>query len=302
MTGPIKKLAILMGGWTSEAEISRLSGAFCAAAARELGLEVHELEFTRDCARDLTELAPDAVFNALHGRIGEDGSVQGLLNILGIAYTHSGVQASAMAMDKIASRRLFDQLGINLPPLLELAAGQTVQPVGYTGDYVIKPRADGSSVGVEITHTDNPPLARSHWPAEQELMAEKFIPGQELTVAVLDGKALCVTEIIANTGFYDWQAKYAAGGSRHILPADLPAAVTRQALDWAELAFAGLGCRGVARADYRYDPASGQLFMLEVNTQPGMTQTSLVPEQAAFAGLDGPELIARLLESAQCDS
>ena len=301
MSKQAKKLAVLMGGWTSEAEISRLSGAYCAAAARELGWEVHELEFTRNIASELLALAPDAVFNALHGQIGEDGSAQGMLNILNIPYTHSGVQASAMAMDKIASRRLFETVGISLPPLLALETHQTVQPVDYSGDYVVKPRSDGSSVGVAICHTDQPPLPCSHWPDGQELMAEIFIPGRELTVAVLDGKALCVTEIIAATGFYDWQAKYAAGGSDHILPAELPEPVTRQALDWAEQAFSVLGCRGVARADYRFDDRTGQLFMLEINTQPGMTSTSLVPEQAAFVGMDGPELVRHLLEGARCD-
>ena len=301
MNRPQKKLAVLMGGWTSEAEISRLSGAYCAAAARELGWEVHELEFTRDIASELLALKPQLVFNALHGQIGEDGSAQGMLNILNIPYTHSGVQASALAMDKIASRRLFETVGIALPPLLAFSVDDSVQPVDYSGAYVIKPRADGSSVGVALCHTDQPPLPRSHWPDGQELMAEVFIPGRELTVAVLEGQALCVTEIVAKTGFYDWQAKYAAGGSDHILPAKLPEAVTRQALDWAEKAFSVLGCRGVARADYRFDDSSGQLFMLEINTQPGMTGTSLVPEQAAFVGMEGPELVKRLLEGARCD-
>lgn len=301
MSGQKKKLAVLMGGWTSEAEISRLSGAYCARAARELGWEVHELEFTRDVAADLLALGPQLVFNALHGQIGEDGSAQGMLNILNIPYTHSGVQASAMAMDKIASRRLFETVGISLPPLLELAIDESVKPVDYSGAYVVKPRSDGSSVGVALCHTDQPPRPRNHWPDGQELMGEVFIPGRELTVAVLEGKALCVTEIIAATGFYDWQAKYAAGGSQHILPAELPEAITDQALDWAERAFSVLGCRGVARADYRYDDSSGQLFMLEINTQPGMTGTSLVPEQAAFVGMEGPELVRRLLEGARCD-
>ena len=296
-----RRVAVLMGGWTSEAAVSRVSASFCSKAARLAGWDAIEVELDRDIIAKLEDIQPDRVFNALHGQIGEDGSIQGMLNILNIPYTHSGVLASATAMDKISSRLIFASVGIAVPMLLQLEQDSHVYPADYIGAHVIKPRNDGSSVGVVIVkETDSAP-ERSLWSATTDLMAEVYIPGKELTVSVLDGRALCVTEIIVDEHFYDFDAKYKPGGSRHILPANIPEHITMQACEWAERAFQILGCRGVARADYRWDEEADQLYMLEVNTQPGMTATSLTPEQAAFVGISGEELVNHLLEIAQCD-
>lgn len=296
-----RKVAVLMGGWTSEAAVSRVSASFCSKAARLAGWDAIEVELDRDIITKLEDIKPDRVFNALHGQIGEDGSVQGMLNILNIPYTHSGVLASATAMDKISSRLIFASIGIAVPPLLALEQNSHAYPSDYTGAHVIKPRNDGSSFGVVIVKEEDNAPERSLWPAETDLMAEIYIPGKELTVSVLDGRALCVTEIKVDEHFYDFNAKYKPGGSHHVLPADIPEHITNQACEWAERAFQILGCRGVARADYRWDEDADQLYMLEVNTQPGMTATSLTPEQAAFVGISGEELVNHLLEIAQCD-
>ena len=296
-----RKVAVLMGGWTSEAAVSRVSASFCSKAARLAGWDAIEVELDRDIIAKLEDIKPDRVFNALHGQIGEDGSVQGMLNILNIPYTHSGVLASATAMDKISSRLIFASIGIAVPPLLALEQNSHVYPSDYTGAHVIKPRNDGSSFGVVIVKEEDNAPERSLWPAETDLMAEIYIPGKELTVSVLDGRALCVTKIKVDEHFYDFNAKYKPGGSHHVLPADIPEHITNQACEWAERAFQILGCRGVARADYRWDEDADQLYMLEVNTQPGMTATSLTPEQAAFVGISGEELVNHLLEIAQCD-
>lgn len=296
-----RKVAVLMGGWTSEAAVSRVSASFCSKAARLAGWDAIEVELDRDIITKLEDIKPDRVFNALHGQIGEDGSVQGMLNILNIPYTHSGVLASATAMDKISSRLIFASIGIAVPPLLALEQNSHVYPSDYTGAHVIKPRNDGSSFGVVIVKEEDNAPERSLWLAETDLMAEIYIPGKELTVSVLDGRALCVTEIKVDEHFYDFNAKYKPGGSHHVLPADIPEHITNQACEWAERAFQILGCRGVARADYRWDEDADQLYMLEVNTQPGMTATSLTPEQAAFVGISGEELVNHLLEIAQCD-
>jgi len=296
-----RKVAVLMGGWTSEAAVSRVSASFCSKAARLAGWDAIEVELDRDIIAKLEDIRPDRVFNALHGQIGEDGSVQGMLNILNIPYTHSGVLASATAMDKISSRLIFASIGIAVPPLLALEQDSHVYPSDYTGAHVIKPRNDGSSFGVVIVNEGSSAPERSLWPAETDLMAEIYIPGKELTVSVLDGRALCVTEIKVDENFYDFDAKYKPGGSHHVLPAEIPEHITNQACEWAERAFQILGCRGVARADYRWDEDADQLYMLEVNTQPGMTATSLTPEQAAFVGISGEELVNHLLEIAQCD-
>ena len=296
-----RKVAVLMGGWTSEAAVSRVSASFCSKAARLAGWDAIEVELDRDIIAKLEDIRPDRVFNALHGQIGEDGSVQGMLNILNIPYTHSGVLASATAMDKISSRLIFASIGIAVPPLLALEQDSHVYPSDYTGAHVIKPRNDGSSFGVVIVNEGSSAPERSLWPAETDLMAEMYIPGKELTVSVLDGRALCVTEIKVDENFYDFDAKYKPGGSHHVLPAEIPEHITNQACEWAERAFQILGCRGVARADFRWDEDADQLYMLEVNTQPGMTATSLTPEQAAFVGISGEELVNHLLEIAQCD-
>jgi D-alanine-D-alanine ligase len=295
------RVAVLMGGWTSEAAVSRVSASFCGKAARSSGWDAIEVEVDRDLPEKLREINPGRVFNALHGQIGEDGNVQGLLNIMNIPYTHSGVLASALAMDKIMAKRVLALAGITVPADIPLVEDSRVYPHDMTQAHVIKPRSDGSSVGVVIVKEGDDAPARNKWDNNTQLICEPYIPGRELTVSVLDGTALCVTEITQDRDFYDFDAKYAAGGSQHILPADIPEAVTLQACDWAERAYRTFGCRGVIRADYRWNERQNQLFMLEINTVPGMTATSLVPEQAQFVGLSGEELINHLLETAQCD-
>jgi D-alanine-D-alanine ligase len=295
------RVAVLMGGWTSEASVSRVSASFCGQAARNAGWDAIEVEVDRDLPAKLRDISPGRVFNALHGQIGEDGNVQGLLNIMNIPYTHSGLLASAIAMDKIMAKRLLAMAGIIVPQDILLVEDSRVYPQDSSQAHVIKPRNDGSSVGVVIVKEGDEAPQRSHWDLETQLICEPFIPGRELTVTVLDGTALCVTEIKQENEFYDFDAKYAAGGSQHILPADIPEPVTLQACDWAERAYRTIGCRGVIRADYRWDEKNDQLYMLEINTVPGMTATSLVPEQARFIGLSGEELINHLLEMAQCD-
>ena len=300
MTGD--RVAVLMGGWTSEARVSRVSASFCGQAARNAGWDAVEVEVDRNIARTLAEMQPARAFNALHGQVGEDGNIQGLLNIMNIPYTHSGLLASANAMDKVRAKRMLAEVGIAVPADLLLVEDSHVYPADFTGAHVIKPRNDGSSVGVVIVEADSKSTpARSQWDIDTELIAEPYIPGRELTVSVLDGTALCVTEIKPKVAFYDFEAKYAPGGSEHVLPADIPQDVTLQTCDWAESAYRHFGCRGVIRADYRWDEDRGQLFMLEINTVPGMTATSLVPEQARFVGLSGEELVNHLLETAQCD-
>ncbi len=302
MNSNTNRVAVLMGGWTSEASVSRVSASFCAQAARNAGWDAIEVEFDRNIAFKLAEINPGRVFNALHGQIGEDGNIQGMLNILNIPYTHSGLVASAIAMDKVLAKTLLAQAGILTPPTLPLVEAAQVYPENGGSAYVIKPRNEGSSFGVVIVRdAETSPPAKTKWPVATQLMCEPYIPGRELTVAVLDGTALCVTEITSERSFYDFDAKYAAGGSQHILPADIPEAVSLKACMWAEAAFRQIGCRGIIRADYRWDEKADKLYMLEVNTQPGMTATSLVPEQARFVGLSGEELVNHLLENAQCD-
>ena len=296
------RVVVLMGGWTSEAAVSRVSGAFCAKAARGAGWDAIELEVDRDIASRLKEINPSRCFNALHGQIGEDGSIQGLLNIMGIPYTHSGVLASSLAMDKVASRLIFQSGDIAVPKRLSLQEdGQFIKPLDHEGAYVIKPVNEGSSFGVEIIKDGQDAPRLDRWDIGTNLFGEVFIEGRELTVSVLDGTALGVTDITVPDGFYDFDAKYKVGGSHHILPADIPKEIETQALDWAEMAYRLLGCRGIARADYRYDDKAQKLYMLEMNTQPGMTATSLVPEQALWRGISGEELVNHLLEIAQCD-
>ena len=296
----LPKIGMVYGGWNSEAEVSKASATFCASAARECGYEVTEIEFDRNLPAYLAHNKVDVVFNALHGQLGEDGSVQGLLNILDIPYTHSGVTASAIAMDKTLSCRLFEGANIKTPPRISLLEAEYVTPRDFEGPYIIKPRNNGSSVGVEII-LDGRACPRSRWDSNCQLIAEHYIAGHELTVSVLHGKALCVTEIITNAQFYNYTAKYDSGGSRHILPAKIPHECAQKAMLWAESAFELLGCRGVARADFRWDEKNDSLYLLELNTQPGMTQTSLVPEQASFCNLSMHSLITTLIEAAQCD-
>jgi D-alanine-D-alanine ligase len=299
----MKRIAVLHGGISAEREVSLTSGRQVVAALRIAGFEVTPVEVTGDLAALLAALdpAPDAVFNALHGRFGEDGTIQGVLDYLNIPYTHSGLRASAMAMDKAAAKAVFAHAGLPVAPhrvidIAELAAGHPLPP-----PYVVKPVNEGSSVGVTIVRPgDNRAAEIIRGWQFGAAMVEDYVPGRELTVAVLEDRALAVTEIIAGETFYDYHAKYAAGGSRHVIPAELPAAIARQAMDVALAAHRALGCRGATRADLRYDPATERLILLEVNTQPGMTPTSLLPEQAAYMGMDFPALCAWMVERAQC--
>jgi D-alanine-D-alanine ligase len=292
-----------MGGMSSEREVSMRSGTQVAAALREAGFEVVPVEVGEDLAALLVALTPrpDVVFNALHGRFGEDGTIQGVLDYLGLPYTHSGVRASALAMDKAAAKAVFAAAGLPVAPhriidIAELADHDPLPP-----PYVVKPVSEGSSVGVHIVKPGDNSRAEivANWhfgPA----MVEQYIPGRELTVGVLEDRALTVTEILPTEKFYDYQAKYAAGGSRHVLPAEVPEAISKAAKDIAVAAHKALGCRGASRSDLRYDDASGRLVLLEVNTQPGMTATSLLPEQAAHEGMDFPALCAWMVERATC--
>ncbi|MEM8934787.1 MAG: D-alanine--D-alanine ligase [Pseudomonadota bacterium] len=304
--GKFKRIAVLMGGWSPEREVSLVSGAAAAQALRARGFDVVEIDANRDVAGRLEEAAPDAVFNALHGQWGEDGCVQGLLEVMGLPYTHSGVLASALAMDKQRAKSVFAQADIPAPegkivPLSDAARDHVMKP-----PYVVKPNAQGSSVGVFIVREgDNRPpseLTSDEWSLGDEVLVETFVPGRELTVSVLGDRALCVTEITTALAFYDYEAKYAAGGSQHILPAELPTDITQRCLDLAVRAHVALGCRGLSRADFRYDERAGAdgVYCLEVNTQPGLTPTSLSPEQAAHTGMDFGDLCSWLIEDASC--
>jgi len=299
-----KHVAVLMGGWSAEREVSLVSGASVSKSLGEAGMRVTAIDVQRDMGTLMTRLypRPDVVFNALHGRFGEDGCVQGLLDILDIPYTHSGLLASALAMDKPMAKRLFQGAGI---PVAEhiIASREEIM----TGDvmerpYVVKPLNEGSSVGVHIVQKgDNEPLFDdTGWPFGDQVMVEKFIPGRELTVSVMGDKALAVTEITTGREFYDYDAKYAVGGSRHVVPAEIEDSVTEEAMRLAVLAHQTLGCRGVSRADFRYD--GEQLYLLEINTQPGLTPTSLVPEQARHTGLSFQDMVVWMVDNAECDS
>ncbi len=304
-----KRVVVLMGGFSAEREVSLHSGYAASAALEKAGYAVVSMDVRRDMrtlVAGLLECKPDVVFNALHGRFGEDGSVQGILDIMNIPYTHSGVLASALAMDKPAARRIFESVGI------PVAKGRVVHKSEvFAGDvlarpYVLKPLNEGSSVGVHIITEDSPakPLGEDDWPYGEYVLAEEFVPGRELTVAVMGDRALGVTEITSERGFYDYTAKYAPGGSHHLVPAPVPSEIFVEAQRLAVEAHRALGCRGVSRSDLRYDNTGdqpGRLVMLEVNTQPGLTATSLVPEQAAHAGIDFPQLVTWMVENAKCD-
>lgn len=296
-------VVVLMGGISPERPVSLVSGAACAAAARRLGHEVIEIDpQDGDWIARLAGLKPDMVLNALHGVWGEDGRVQGVLDWLGLPYTHSGLAASALAMDKAKAKAVLAGLGVPLANGLLLSRFEAAKNHPMALPYVVKPNAQGSSVGVFIVRegANRPPqqLLDADWAFGDEVLIEEFIAGKELTVAVLGDAALCVTEILPSVDFYDFEAKYAEGGSRHQIPADLPESVSRAACEAALLAHQGLGCRGVTRSDFRYDPERGRLVLLEVNTQPGMTPTSLVPEQAAHRGMGFDELVHWMLEDA----
>jgi D-alanine-D-alanine ligase len=297
-----KHIAVLMGGLSSEREVSLVSGNACADALERLGAKVSRLDAGRDIAAVLTRLKPDVCFNALHGEWGEDGCVQGVLETLGLRYTHSGVLASALAMDKAKSKAVLAAAGVAVPGGGLFNRHEAARDHVMAPPYVVKPNAEGSSVGVFLVFegANGPPqdLIAPSWTFGEEVMIEPYIPGLELAVAVMDGRAMAVTEIIARTGFYDYEAKYSDGGSQHVVPARISADATSRAMAMAELAHGAIGCRGVTRSDFRYDSINDNLVLLEVNTQPGMTPTSLAPEQAAYQGISFDQLVSWMVEDA----
>ena len=302
MTLPLagRHVAVLMGGLSPEREVSLNSGRECADALDRLGATVSRVDAGRDIAAVLTRLKPDVCFNALHGAWGEDGCVQGVLETLGIAYTHSGVLASALAMDKAKAKAVLAAAGVRVPGGGLFNRFEAGRAHAMAPPYVVKPNAQGSSVGVfrVFEGANGPPveLLASDWTFGDEVMIEPFVPGLELAVAVLGNRALTVTEIEARTGFYDYEAKYGEDGSVHILPARIPPAVARAAKQQALAAHVALGCESLTRSDFRYDAINNLLVLLEVNTQPGMTPTSLAPEQAAHEGLGFDDLVLWITE------
>jgi D-alanine-D-alanine ligase len=302
----LKHVAVLMGGWSAEREISLRSGKACGDALEAQGYRVTRVDVARDVAEVLARLKPDAAFNVLHGRPGEDGTIQGILEILRIPYTHSGVLASALAMDKPVAKVVMAAAGVPVPEGVVVSRAEAAKAHVMKPPYVIKPPAEGSSVGVFIVQPDHahPPqeLSRPDWPYGEQVLVERYVAGLELTCAVMGEEALGVIEIEPTTRFYDYESKYAPGGSRHILPARISPNIYQRARNLALTAHRALGCRGVSRADFRFDPRSdGDLVCLEVNTQPGMTEMSLVPELAAHAGLSFGELVKWIVEDASLE-
>ncbi len=304
------RVAVLYGGISAEREVSLASGRQVIAALREAGFDVTAIEVGADLRAVLAALdpAPDAVFNALHGRFGEDGAIQGVLDWLGIPYTHSGVRASSLAMDKAAAKAVFAAAGLpvargRVVEMAEMAEMADADPMPRP--YVIKPLNEGSSVGVSIIRDGDNRRAdvAKNWRFGPTAMVEEYVPGRELTVGVMGDRPLAVTEVAPRQGFYDYEAKYAEGGSHHVVPARVHPDTTARALDMALAAHRALGCRGATRADFRYDDTAGEpgrLVLLEVNTQPGLTPTSLLPEQAAHLGISFPRLCAWMVEHAAC--
>ena len=296
------KVAVIMGGPSAERDVSLSSGRECATALRDEGYNVVEVDAGADLAVKLSEIAPDVVFNALHGRWGEDGCVQGLLEWLRIPYTHSGVLSSALSMDKEATKSAYRAIGLPVVPSIlanrdDVRAEHPMQP-----PYVVKPNNEGSSVGVYIVHEAANGPAQLSDDMPERVMVEAYAPGRELTTTVVGDRALTVTDIITD-GWYDYSAKYEVGGSRHVVPADIPQDIFDLCMDYALRAHVALGCRGVSRTDFRWDEAKGQtgLILLETNTQPGMTPTSLSPEQARAVGMSFGALCRWMVEDASCD-
>ncbi len=300
-----RHVAVLMGGWSAERDVSLRSGKACADALERQGVRVSRVDVGRDIASVLTKLKPDVALNMLHGRPGEDGTLQGLLEILAIPYSHSGVLASALAMHKEAAKVQLAAAGVPVAEGVVASRFEAAKRHLLPPPYVIKPVAEGSSVGVFIVTEahQHPPqeLYREDWTFGDQVLCERYIAGKELTCAVIGDKALDVIEIVPMVRFYDYEAKYAAGGSKHVLPAQILPIVYQEVRRLAGLAHLALGCRGVSRADFRYDDrveGTGGLFCLEINTQPGMTETSLVPELAAYAGITFDELVQWMVEDA----
>ena len=304
-----KHVAVLMGGWSSEREVSLRSGEACARALEGEGFRVTRVDVARDIASVLGALKPDVAFNALHGPYGEDGTIQGVLEILSIPYTHSGVLASALAMHKERAKTVMAAAGVPVPRGMIVSRADAARAHVLPPPYVLKPIAEGSSYGVFIVREgqEHPPqeLSRSDWPYGEHLLAESFVAGRELTCAVMGDRALGVIDIrAADGGWYDYNAKYSKGGSIHVLPAEIKRNVYQEVQELALRAHTALGCRGVSRSDLRYDDrpgGTGELVVLEVNTQPGMTETSLVPEMAAYAGFSFGGLVRWMVEDASCD-
>jgi D-alanine-D-alanine ligase len=295
------RIAVLVGGRSAEREVSLSSGRECAAALRQEGFDVVEIDAGPDVASALVAAGADVAFNALHGRWGEDGCVQGILEWLQIPYTHSGVLASALAMDKSRAKRIFAAAGLPVARGMIVCRDHARAAHPMAPPYVIKPNNEGSSVGVYlVAEGANRPAALGD-DMPETVLVEEYVAGRELTTTVMGNRALAVTDIIAE-GWYDYHAKYAPGGSRHVVPAELPAEITEACLDYALRAHEALGCRGVSRTDFRWDETRGPggLYLLETNTQPGMTPTSLVPEQAAHLGISFGELVRWMVEDASC--
>lgn len=304
-----KAVAVLMGGRSVEREVSLVTGRAVARGLKDAGYRVMRLEVGRNIVELITALAPrpDVVFNALHGRFGEDGTVQGLLDLLGIPYTHSGVLASALAMNKAMAKRLFAEVGLPIAEGLVAERDRIDGPAPMDPPFVVKPVAEGSSIGVRIVAKgeNRPSLREADFQHGDSVLVERFVPGRELTVAVMGDRALGVTEIRPRKGFYDYRAKYTEGVADHVVPAQIHPHAYDEAMRIGLEAHRALGCRGVSRADLRYDDTEGEpgrLILLEVNTQPGMTPLSLVPEQAAHAGIAFPALVAWIVEEARCDT
>lgn len=300
-----KHVAVLMGGWSAEREVSLNSGKACAQALEQRGFKVARIDVGRDIAEVLTALKPDVALNVLHGRPGEDGTLQGVLEVLGIPYSHSGVLSSALAMQKDTAKVILGAAGVPVPEGMVVSRFEAAKRHLLERPYVLKPIAEGSSVGVFIVteEHEHPPqeLFRDDWAFGDEVLCERYIPGKELTCAVIGEEALGVIDIVPTVRFYDYEAKYAHGGSRHILPAQILPNVYQEVRRLALQAHRALGCRGVSRADFRFDDrmeGTQGLSCLEVNTQPGMTETSLVPELAAYAGITFEELVKWMVEDA----
>jgi D-alanine-D-alanine ligase len=302
-----KEVAVLMGGWSAEREVSLSSGRECAKALADCGYRVRVIDVGRDLPALLAALEPrpDVIFNALHGTGGEDGTVQGIFEVLQVPYTHSGVLASALAMHKPTAKELFDRAGLPVVEGLVVPRCELIERDPMPAPFVVKPTDQGSSVGVRIVRINDNSWREEvqEWRFGRELLVERFIPGRELTVAVMGDRALGVCEIVPRGSFYDYTAKYAEGGSAHLVPAPIPPAMYEAALDVALRAHRALGCRGVSRADLRYDDTgtgAPRLYLLEINTQPGMTPTSLVPDIARHAGIGFVRLVSWLVENAAC--
>ncbi len=304
-----KHVAVLMGGLSAEREVSLRSGEASAKALEAEGFRVTRLDVDRDIGERLAALRPDVAFNALHGRYGEDGVIQGVLEMLRIPYTHSGVLASALAMQKDRAKDVLRAAGVPLAEGVTVSRAEAAKRHVLPPPYVVKPLGEGSSFGVIIVRADqkHPPqgLTRDDWSYGDKVLVERFVPGRELTCAVIGDKAYAVIEIkAADGGWYDYDAKYAPGGSVHVLPANLKEFVYQNVQELTLVAHRALGCRGVSRTDFRYDDSpqgTGELVVLEVNSQPGMTETSLVPEIAAHAGMSFGELVRWMVEDASCD-